>query len=117
MGRRPQFQLIRSWNFYRYGYGTLSLWITDLSGQKERFDLFHWRSEIGILKEVDFRKRILDKLSKPPFLGIRGYITRCVYMYWDKHYPTRVKLFKPTRFQLSIGKWVASCIIEEELPN
>lgn len=96
----------RSWNLYKRRYGTLSLLIYSPQKEVRLYNLFHWRAEFQALHEVEFRQKILNKLSPPPWKGLKGYLTRAAYARWDNTYPTRVRLYNPSKFVLFVGRLV-----------
>ena len=101
----------RSWNLYKLGYGTLSLFLYFPQGAVKQYKLFHWKCKIKNLCETQFRRQVLNKLSPPPWKGIHGFFIRAIYAYADSGYPTRIRLYHYKKWQQFVGYWYAKYIM------
>lgn len=109
----PRILLQRSWYFYRNKYGTLSLLIYTPSGKVIRKTLFEWYSPFWAQNEPEFRQ-LLNQCPPPPWKGLKGHLTRALYTHWDKFYPTRVRLYNPSRFMLFMGRLVGEYYLRKK---
>lgn len=92
-----KFSLQRSWNFYKAGYGTLSLFIYHKNKLPNHWVLFHWLSMPT--SEVNFRFDVLRKIQHPA----KDYISHCVYGLWCG-YGQGLRHIKLTKLERWIGK-------------